>query len=257
MPGRDLPEPLAAAARRLATHHLSAEVRDVAGLRRFLEHHAVCVLDFMTLVKRLQAEVTCTRTPWVPAPDGGAARLINAIVLDEESDAAFGPEPASHYAWYLAAMDEVGADAGPIRALEARLRRGDDPLEAVAGCGLPPASAAFARTTFELAAGPPHVVAAAFVHGREDLLPRMFLPLVRGLRSSGVRCELFLRYLERHVELDGEQHGALAARLLEHLVQGDPKREREALHAAERALRARERLWDAAAEACRGALARA
>jgi len=218
-----------------------------------MEHHAICVLDFMTLVKRLQSEVTCARAPWVPADDPVSARLINSIVLDEESDDAFGPEPASHYAWYLAAMDEVGADTGPIRALEQRLRAGDEPTRAVDESSLPGAAKQFGRTTFELAAGPLHVVAATFVFGREDVIPRMFLPLARELHRRGVACELFLRYLERHVEVDGDLHGPLATRLFERTVRDDRARRDEAFRAARRALAARERLWDATSRACRAA----
>jgi hypothetical protein len=246
-----LPAPLTEAIARLERHGVYRAVRDLDGLRVFMLHHAVCVLDFMALLKRLQAGLTCTTSPWVPAPDGTAARLVNAIVLDEESDDAFGPHPASHYSWYLAAMDEVGADSGPVRELEARLRLGLAPAEALPGCGLPPAAEAFARTTFELAAGPLHVVAAAFVLGREDVIPRMFTPLVRGLEAAGVPCGLFLRYLERHIQIDDQEHGPIARRMLERMLGDEPARRAEAAAAALRALQARQRLWDAAADALR------
>lgn len=238
------------AVRRLETHRVYATVRDRASLQAFLEHHVVCVLDFMSLLKRLQVELTCARSPWVPTADPVTARLINSIVLDEEADDAFGPEPASHYVWYLHAMDEVGADARPIRELEARLRAGRDPLEALPGCGLPAAAEAFARTTFGLAAGPLHVVAAAFVHGRENVIPRMFIQLVRELRDAGVPCTQLVRYLERHIEVDADDHGPRAEKMLARIVAGDAERALEAHRAALRALIARERLWNATAIAC-------
>jgi len=231
---------------RLAQHPVHRAVRDAAGLRTFLEHHCVCVLDFMSLLKRLQLELTGVRVPWTPPAHPELARFVNQLVLDEESDAAFGPRPASHYEWYLAAMDEVGADSAPVRELERRLRAGQAPATALAASGLPAASVAFARTTFELAAGPVHVVAATFFHGREELIPELFLPIARALEGSGTPCGLFVRYLERHIALDGEDHGPLAERLLAQ-VPGDRA---EARAAAVRALRAREALWDAIADAC-------
>ena len=248
---------LLAATRAVVEHPVYREVRDLQPLRTFLEHHVVCVFDFMTLLKRLQSQLTCTTWPWLPAPDGASARLINEIVLDEESDAAYanhadsGGEPASHYTWYLAAMQEIGANTAPMRALEAELRAGTAPARALRSSELPAAAQAFLRTTFEIAMGPPHVVAGAFVLSREDVIPEMFAPLVRELRDAGTPCELLLGYLERHIEVDSEAHGPAAMQLLERLVDGDETRRREALGAALRALRARAELWDAVLRACR------
>jgi hypothetical protein len=238
------------AVRRLEAHRLYESVRCIRSVRIFMEHHVICVFDFMTLLKRLQAQLTCVGTPWTPSDDPAATRLINSIVLDEESDDAFGPEPSSHYSWYLAAMEEVGADTGPMRELESRIRGGLEPGAALTGCGLPPAAEAFARTTFDSAARPPHVVAAAFVYGRENIIPGMFVHLVRKLADAGVPCGLLVDYLERHIEVDSEDHGPAAEEMLQRIVAGDDARRTEAHRAGLRALHAREQLWEAAARAC-------
>ncbi|MEL6431726.1 MAG: DUF3050 domain-containing protein [Planctomycetota bacterium] len=234
----------------LSDHAAYRTLHSLDGLRRFMEHHAICVLDFMSIVKSLQRELTSVGPVWLPPADGEVARFINEIVLDEESDAAFeewapGRGPRSHFEWYLEAMDEVGADSGPIRSVVERLRAGEAPAEGLEGSGLPDASVAFGRTTFELLEGPLHVRAAVFFHGREDLIPRMFTPLLDELERGGTPCNLLRGYLARHIEADGEHHGPLAERMLARLFDGDPAREAEGFAAAARALDARRALWDA------------
>ena len=115
---------LARLKRALAEHPLYAEIHSVRALQLFMERHIVCVWDFMALVKSLQRDLTCVRVPWVPPPDQEAARLINEIVLDEETDALGEGRYPSHFDWYVEAMGEVGCDAGPVHRLVAELRRG-------------------------------------------------------------------------------------------------------------------------------------
>lgn len=110
-------ERLAAARTRLQDHRLYGAIRSPESLRIFAEHHVVCVLDFMALLKSLQRELTCVSVPWAPTADPASARLIQSIVLDEETDVRADGRVTSHFAWYLEAMDEVGADTAPIRAV--------------------------------------------------------------------------------------------------------------------------------------------
>ena len=153
----------------------------------------------------------------------------------------------SHYEWYLAAMEQVGADTLPIRGVTERLRGGEAPLDVLSDCALPGAAVRFGRQTFELLEGPLHVRASIFFHGREDVIPQLFIPIVDELSAGGTDCSLFKRYLERHIEADGEHHGPLARRILGRILAGDPRKEREAREAAEKALEARRALWDALA----------
>jgi hypothetical protein len=236
---------LPALKRTLRTHPLCTVVDDARALRRFTEAHVYAVLDFMSLLKSLQAELTCVRVPWTPAPDPEAGRLIQEIVLGEEHDEIEPGRHASHFEWYLEAMDELGADTSVVRELVARLARGEDPRAAIDACDLPPWSAAFTRTTYALLERPLHERASAFFHGREDVIPDLFLPIVRRLHASGLPCAKLIGYLERHIDVDGGTHGPRAAQLIERLTAGDATRAHEAERAAVTALEARVALWDA------------
>ena len=76
--------------------------------------YVFAVWDFMSLAKRLQCELTVIDLPWTPPRDPRAARLINNIVLGEESDLAADGRAFSHYEL---AMQEVGADSSTIERL--------------------------------------------------------------------------------------------------------------------------------------------
>lgn len=240
------PAALAGARARLRAHPLHDAIRSPRALRAFVEHHVVCVLDFMSLLKSLQRDLSCTAVPWVPSADPAATRLIQRIVLDEESDVRADGRVTSHFAWYLEAMDEVGADSGPVRELVEALRGGAALGPALADSRLPPAAVAFGATTAELLEAPLCARASAFFHGREEILPEVFLAIVTRLERSGLRAPALVEYLRRHVAIDDGEHGPMGERLLARLC-ADGAARAQAERAALVALAARERLWDALA----------
>ena len=230
---------------KLADHAVYTSLKTIEDLRFFMERHVVCVWDFMSLLKSLQASLTCVSWPWTPPAHSDAARLVNEIVLGEESDEVAPGVHKSHFDWYLEAMEEVGADRRPMDRLIGALRSGTHWTTALEECGLPREAREFALTTLRLASGPVHVRASAFFHGREALIPVMFIELVRELKSDGHPCGTLNAYLDRHIEVDDGEHGPLAAQLLETVIGGDPTRAAEARESALMALRARFRLWTA------------
>ena len=79
-----------------------------------MQIHAFAVWDFMSLLKALQYKLTCTHVPWLPSKNAKAARLINQIVVDEESDLNVDGLVKSHFEMYIEAMEEIRADITPI-----------------------------------------------------------------------------------------------------------------------------------------------
>ena len=151
----------------LLDHPLYAQVASVADLRRFMEDHVFAVWDFMSLLKRLQQDMTCIRVPWFPADNAKAARLINDIVIGEETDVGPDGSYISHLALYLRAMADIGASTRQCEKFRSLVLVGVPVEVALARIGAPPHVQAFVTHTMRLASsGSTEEVLAAFFYGR-------------------------------------------------------------------------------------------
>ena len=248
---------------RLVSHPVYRLVDGPDRLRRFMESHVFAVWDFQSLLKAMQQRLTCTGVPWTPTADAEARRLVNEIVLDEESDELPADEAervglvghdgpltsASHFEIYLAAMRQAGADTRPIGRLIGLLQDGVPLSSALAACGGPPAALDFVRHTFSvMESGETHRIVAAFTYGREDVIPSMFRNLVTALADEDPDTwGIFRFYLERHIAHDDEKHGPICRRIVARLCGDDPDRWADASATARSCIEARIALWDAIA----------
>ena len=112
---------IAPARGRLLAHPLYARMESLADVQSFMASHAFAVWDFMSLLKRLQRDLTCVSVPWIPVGDAEVRYLINEIVCGEESDVDPEGGRISHFDLYLRAMRAAGAEDAPVRALVAAL----------------------------------------------------------------------------------------------------------------------------------------
>jgi hypothetical protein len=224
-------------------HPLYASLNTRAAIITFMEHHVFGVWDFMSLLKSLQRNLTCVAVPWVPTGPTDSRRLINDIVLAEESDELRGGH-ISHFEWYVAGMAEAMADHSVIDRFIDLIRAEEPVPRALETAGVPRAAAEFVTATWGLiGSGPVHCQAAAFAFGREDLIPDMFTQVVVVNQQKG-GLGTFVDYLERHIEVDGEAHTPMAMQMLADLCGEDEVKWRESTDTACAALAARSRLWD-------------
>ncbi|MBB5121973.1 heme oxygenase [Streptomyces eurocidicus] len=232
-------------------HPVYRSITTTGAARVFMEHHVFAVWDFMSLLTSLQRHLTCVRVPWVPEGTAAGRRLINEIVLVEESD-ELGDGYLSHFELYRAGMADAGADTGPIDSFVRALREGVPVGKALEAAGAPRASADFLSATWTVLEDEPvHCQAAVFAFGREDLIPEMFEQVVR-IEDPHATLTRFKDYLSRHIEVDADEHTPMAMRLLVDLCGDDSGRWDECAHAVADALRARARLWTAVLDAVRG-----
>ncbi len=239
----------------LLAHPVYARLGSLPALRTLMEHHVWAVWDFMSLLKSIQAEVAPVSVPWRPPRDGESARLINEIVVGEECDEAPGGGYTSHFSLYLRAMERAGADRGPIDHFLAQLDAGATWEVALDAAEAPTAAKTFVTTTLRLTGGSLSTRVAAFTVGREEIIPDMFRDVVARLSSVPTSATAsddvgpLRHYLERHIEVDGDRHGPMSARLFERVCLVDDASRVEAFEAGAQVLGARLALWSSIAEA--------
>ena len=229
---------------KLLSHEIYHQIRSLHELKVFMETHVYAVWDFMSLLKSLQAHLTTVTLPWAPPEDCAAARLINEIVLCEESDLNVDGQAASHLEMYLEAMEEIGADTVPFRSflsgltssnLEHKFKQAEIPVYV----------REFVTYNIHLSLhGKVEEVASNFLYGREDSIPQMFTRLLAQMDVIESEAPRMHHYLTRHIEVDADEHGPAATKLLERLIGKDPIAKGRAGKAAEYAIAARISLWD-------------
>ncbi len=230
----------------LIKHPIYGNIDSINGLKQFMESHVFAVWDFMSLVKKLQMDLTTTTLPWQPPENNAAARLINEIVWGEETDLDKDGNSVSHFEMYLNAMRQINANTQSIEKLLDRLREGNDIFDTIDRAGLPEYVTNFLNFTFRIIEeGKTHKIAAVFTFGREDLIPDMFISMIKRMNiENESKFDQIIYYFERHIEVDGDSHGPMALDMIKNLCGSDPLKWEEAISASKSALQKRISLWD-------------
>lgn len=229
-----------------------AHINSIERLKTFTEYHVWAVWDFMSLVKSLQQKLTCTNTPWLPIGSGSLRRFINEIVLGEESDINPNGGYCSHFELYLNAMKQMGANTTAIEKFVSLLEQGLSVTHALKEANAPLEAQNFVNQTFsEINGQQTHRIAASFAIGREELIPDMFAKLIADLNKQHASLvSEYAYYLQRHIDIDGDEHGPMAQALLLSVCGHNQSLWHEAAEAANQALEARRILWEAIVKSC-------
>ena len=232
----------------LTNHPLYCAIGNREHLRTFMEHHVFAVWDFMSLIKSAQNLIAPTTIPWVPSNHPRYVHFINQLVSEEESDNmysnnAYNP-PRSHFERYLEAMTEVGANTYIISRFISTVR--DEGLDAALTIPhIPKAAKQFMTFTFDvIKRNQPHLIVAVLALGRENLVPQLFRSLQQNLQIDQSNARNLFTYLDRHIQLDEQEHAPIAIKLLQELCAGSSLKQSESMAIAEQALAVRLEFWD-------------
>ncbi|MFV8269309.1 DUF3050 domain-containing protein [Flavobacterium sp. GT2N3] len=235
----------------LVHHPLYKKVKTIEDLQCFLENHVYAVWDFMSLLKALQSKLTCTTTPWFATENPETRYLINEIVLAEESDLTIDGRRQSHYEMYIEAMEACGANTAGIAHFLSEVNSLKNIFVAIKKSNLHPNIKAFLDFTFRVIdEGKSHEIAAAFTFGREDLIPSMFTEILKNFQENLPQTDLskLIYYFERHIELDADDHGPMAMKMITELCGSDAQKWSDVEAISILALEKRIGLWDAIEE---------
>lgn len=232
----------------IINHKIYSVIKNIDDLKIFMQFHVYAVWDFMSLLKTLQNNLTCTTVPWFPKGSAETRYLINEIVVGEEGDVDLNGKRISHFELYLEAMKQCGANTTQIEKFIDVLRNSNNFNSAFTASEAPQEARDFVDFTFKIIeSNKDYLQAAIFTFGREDLIPGMFISLVNDIyKNFPDSISTFKYYLERHIEVDGDHHSQLALQMTSNLCAVNETFWEEAEQATVEALKKRINLWDGA-----------
>jgi hypothetical protein len=230
----------------IMNHKVYSMIKNVDDLKIFMQYHIYAVWDFMSLLKTLQTNLTCTTAPWFPKGNAETRHLINEIVVGEEADVDLDGNRKSHFELYVDAMKQCGADTKQIESFISILKETNDFDVAFTKADIPKEAREFVEFTFQIInSKKEYLQSAIFTFGREDLIPGMFMSIISDIHKNFPNdISVFNYYLERHIEVDGDHHSHLALQMTANLCGENEQFWKEAEEATVLSLQKRIKLWD-------------
>ncbi len=245
---KDIQENIKPLREALINHDLYHYIETPDDLRIFTKHHVFAVWDFMSLAKALQQKLTCVNVPWTPSEHSSEfTYLINDIVLAEESDLNWDGKRQSHFEIYLEAMGALEATTVDIDNFMDQVQNGTDIFLIISASDLPKAVKSFLIFTFNtIFHHSTAEILSAFTFGREDLIPDMFSEIIGNIENRFPKENIskLKYYFDRHIEIDADEHGPMALKMLEMLCKNDLNKWKSVEDIAVTSLEKRIELWN-------------
>ncbi len=231
---------------RLLAHEIYLQLETIDDLREFMEHHIFAVWDNLSQLKALQNSISSQDVIWTPSEEPISNRIVNEMLVEEESDTDGNGGYISHFELYRRAMKMAGANTYMIDRFLVLMQEEEDLEKALEKIRMPESIQKYLRLNWEISqSGKPHKIAAAYFLGREDVVSELLHRLDKHLLEyHSTDLELFKDYLVRHTRIDKEAQKERVTAIMNELCGNDEQKWQEAEAAAKQALEARYALWD-------------
>jgi hypothetical protein len=228
----------------LENHSIYSNVQNSSDLQIFMNSHVYAVWDFMSLLKYLQHYFAPSTFPWTPGKHQSIIRFINEIVVAEESDELPDGTFMSHFELYCKAMNEIQLDTKDILGFSSYARL-NDLQSCIEKFNIPSPAINFIRKTFDfINTNQSHVIASAFSFGRENIIPEMFQKLLDDMKISKENAPYFHYYLQRHIDIDGDEHGPISLKMISSICGDDQSKWNQVTQASINSIKNRITFWD-------------
>lgn len=227
----------------LENHKIYDLISDEKSLAHFMERHVVCVWLYHTLIKLLHGElVECSKTI-NSIEQKECLRLITEVILDEIVEDQGNGQIQSHLELYVNAMEDVGANMGPILCFFDLLEKEEDPLKALRYARFSEEVIRYCRVVIPFFKAPAYQKAAVLFYEGEPYIPDRFLVNIEDLLPK-VEVNGLLDYFESHIEGLKRPGFSASGRLVEIICSHSSQRNKRAERTAERVMKARIDLWN-------------
>ena len=142
-------------------------------------------------------------------------------------------------------MKQIGADDSQIVKFIENIKAGQSVQKSLEEIEIDSAVKDFVKFTFDtIDSGKSHCIAAAFTFGREDVIPDMFIEILKKADAENEHYNKLRYYLDRHIELDGDEHGPLSLKMVKEICGDDSSKCKDVVEVSRQALKYRILLWD-------------
>ncbi len=230
----------------LQNHKLYNSLKSIDDIKVFMEYHVFAIWSFALLLNNLQINMTEVRTSSISLEKSTDSVLINETVLEEEIETNKVSQTQSHFEIYFDAMRQADARTNEINNFIKLIQFNNSVNYSLNKTNIDKRVADFVKFSFSVTkTNKPHLIASALIFGQEEVIPGMFIEILRNVDSENKFYNKLKYYLQGHIDLDIDKQRPLSIKIVSEICNNNQQKWDETITIAKQSLEKRIALWDA------------